>query len=484
MPSVNLTPEARDKIIRVIMGEAGGEPVQGMQAVAWVIRNRYDRKGGPGKAFARDLLTPDQFNSLDEKSPANLIAKLPATHPLYQRVGAIVDNVFDGNIPDPTKGATHFFNPRQALPSWANTLQGQTNIGGHRFGIDPTFGGSAAPTAGAGGLTYRPNVVQQFSPELQGGIDALKASLAGTGIPIDVVSGYRDPEHNAAVGGARGSQHMSHNAIDIALAGLPPEQQKMLVDRVLGVPAFRGFGYYPKSNSIHVDVRPGARVAWGSDYSSGSVGQGWQPWMLERVNNWRNAGVLGGGPNDTFPMSEAHKVTTERIASTPSPLLSGSAAPRAFYSGDGAGNATPLTVRSTPLQPPSEMFSPTPLGSKMPSLRLETMESPIVEQPRPSTSTLTPEQIASLQTEQGAPVSPLTRTGPLSSDEQRQLADPNRYGVDPKILAQLRVRQAGDPTTAAKLAPLSFGQIGSGPLNWLASLFGAGTGSSGSASSV
>lgn len=80
--------------------------------------------------------------------------------------------------------------------------------------------------------------------------------------PLTVTSGYRDPAKNAAVGGAKGSQHMHGNAFDISTAGLNQAQIQDMIRRAQSA-GFRGVGVY--NNSVHFDVGP-AR-AWGSDYT-------------------------------------------------------------------------------------------------------------------------------------------------------------------------------------------------------------------------
>ena len=67
--------------------------------------------------------------------------------------------------------------------------------------------------------------------------------------PVIVRSGYRTPEHNAAVGGATHSQHMLGTAADIEVAGYTGDQLAALA-RHFG---FTGIGI--ASNWIHVDVR-------------------------------------------------------------------------------------------------------------------------------------------------------------------------------------------------------------------------------------
>ena len=67
--------------------------------------------------------------------------------------------------------------------------------------------------------------------------------------PVVIRSGYRTPEHNAAVRGATHSQHMLGTAADIEVAGYTGDQLAALA-RYFG---FTGIGI--ASNWIHVDVR-------------------------------------------------------------------------------------------------------------------------------------------------------------------------------------------------------------------------------------
>ncbi len=63
--------------------------------------------------------------------------------------------------------------------------------------------------------------------------------------PINVISGYRDPAHNKAVGGASSSQHAYGTAADIGG-----------VDRGEATDCgFSGTGIAPNGDVVHVDVR-------------------------------------------------------------------------------------------------------------------------------------------------------------------------------------------------------------------------------------
>lgn len=79
-------------------------------------------------------------------------------------------------------------------------------------------------------------------------VDGLERYRRLLGRPVTVISGYRDPAHNAAVGGASSSQHLFGNAADI-----PPA---LPLDRVRALRAFSGIGVDRATGLVrHVDVR-------------------------------------------------------------------------------------------------------------------------------------------------------------------------------------------------------------------------------------
>jgi hypothetical protein len=80
---------------------------------------------------------------------------------------------------------------------------------------------------------------------------------------LEIVSGFRDPQRNARVGGAKGSQHIHGNAIDVNITNLTPEQRQVVIDTAIANGA-KGMGIYPGGRSLHFDTRETPAV-WGGD---------------------------------------------------------------------------------------------------------------------------------------------------------------------------------------------------------------------------
>jgi uncharacterized protein YcbK (DUF882 family) len=81
------------------------------------------------------------------------------------------------------------------------------------------------------------------------------------GTPIQITSGYRTDSHNAKVGGAKSSQHLTASAADIQATGWSPLQLALLWQGMvdLGLIPDGGLGVYSKW--IHVDI--GKPRRWG-----------------------------------------------------------------------------------------------------------------------------------------------------------------------------------------------------------------------------
>ena len=92
-------------------------------------------------------------------------------------------------------------------------------------------------------------------------LDKLQALRDRLGKPLIVRSAYRSPEHNRAVGGAKASKHMDGIAFDIAMANNDPVAFEVAAREV----GFLGFGYYPRSGFMHIDLGPARQ--WGEAFA-------------------------------------------------------------------------------------------------------------------------------------------------------------------------------------------------------------------------
>lgn len=73
------------------------------------------------------------------------------------------------------------------------------------------------------------------------------------GSPVVITSGHRCAKHNANVGGAKNSMHLTGKAADIKVRGiLPSEVHKYLTDKYQGKYGIGKYNYF-----THIDVRAG-----------------------------------------------------------------------------------------------------------------------------------------------------------------------------------------------------------------------------------
>ena len=113
----------------------------------------------------------------------------------------------------------------------------------------PNFSPAEISCRGTGRLKLHPKA-----------LDRLQALRDRLGKPLIVRSAYRSPAHNRAVGGARRSKHMDDTAFDIAMSNHDPVAFEAAAREV----GFLGFGFYPRSGFIHVDLGPARQ--WGERF--------------------------------------------------------------------------------------------------------------------------------------------------------------------------------------------------------------------------
>lgn len=81
------------------------------------------------------------------------------------------------------------------------------------------------------------------------------------GEPVRILSGYRSPEHNRRIGGARNSRHLLAQAADISVRSKTPRQLAAIIERLIATKQMKqgGLGVYP--GFVHYDVR-GTKARW------------------------------------------------------------------------------------------------------------------------------------------------------------------------------------------------------------------------------
>lgn len=120
--------EVDEKVIETLVYEAVGEGINGMTAVAEVIRNRAkDSCLAVGEdCYEAVVMAPDQFSCW------NSIEKLRTITPEeYQRAAQAWELSRSSNL---TKGAKYYHTINiKKVPSWASRVGWTVNIGNHRF---------------------------------------------------------------------------------------------------------------------------------------------------------------------------------------------------------------------------------------------------------------------------------------------------------------------------------------------------------------
>lgn len=113
--------------------EASGEGPNGELAVAFVLLNRI-KAGKWGSNLASVSLARKQFSCWNEDDPNRLrAARLDNSDPVIISAQKALNLALSGAIPDPTKGATHYYAASIQPPFWASSGNFLIQIGNHRF---------------------------------------------------------------------------------------------------------------------------------------------------------------------------------------------------------------------------------------------------------------------------------------------------------------------------------------------------------------
>ncbi|MDH4581393.1 cell wall hydrolase [Pseudomonas sp. BN415] len=133
-----------DILARTLWAEARGEGFGGMIAAGWTVRNRVEmdlhNDGKPdwwGEGYTAVCLKPWQYScwNKDDANYPFLSGAKPIPSAQYVRAREAAIAVIEGREPDPTAGATHYYNPKvvKKTPPWVKGAKPTVTIGNHRF---------------------------------------------------------------------------------------------------------------------------------------------------------------------------------------------------------------------------------------------------------------------------------------------------------------------------------------------------------------
>lgn len=122
-----------DTLARTLWGEARGEGVRGMQAVANVITNRVNRGGWYGATYQEVCLKPYQFSCwLDTDPNYEKLLRVNEKDSQFAQAVQIAKKAYNVELPDITGGAINY-HAKSVLPYWAKSMSKTATIGNHIF---------------------------------------------------------------------------------------------------------------------------------------------------------------------------------------------------------------------------------------------------------------------------------------------------------------------------------------------------------------
>lgn len=122
-----------DIVARTLWGEARGEGIAGMQAVANVIANRVKAGGWFGPGWKEVCQKPYQFSTWNPGDPnRSKVLAVTTADSDFRMALAIATQAVDGVLADITKGAL-YYHADYVTPTWADPAKITAEIGSHVF---------------------------------------------------------------------------------------------------------------------------------------------------------------------------------------------------------------------------------------------------------------------------------------------------------------------------------------------------------------
>lgn len=197
-----------------------------------------------------------EWTSLNNKTDAEI-------YKAYDQMISGGDQQTDTNTPNPASPTN--------IPSASDAQQ--TNAPSPMGGGEPSGGDSGQQTGAPSPMGG--NNPQGLGQGIEGKLKQLEGEFGG----LQVTSGYRSPEHNAKVGGAKNSAHMRGNAVDVKFGGGIPATLKFI--EMASKAGIGGIGVY-RPGSVHIDTE--SKRAWGPDYHAASIPQ----WAKQAIDSHLN----------------------------------------------------------------------------------------------------------------------------------------------------------------------------------------------------
>lgn len=134
MPDIlAVLPRDLDAATRTLFGECRGEPIEGQQGVAWVIKNRVESPHGWGTNVEEVCLSHHQFSCWLQADPnRNKLLALAPEDAEYKALFEVARSVMAGEVDDPTNGADHY-EVTGTTAFWAKDKTPSAVIGKHSF---------------------------------------------------------------------------------------------------------------------------------------------------------------------------------------------------------------------------------------------------------------------------------------------------------------------------------------------------------------
>lgn len=98
-------------------------------------------------------------------------------------------------------------------------------------------------------------IPERFHKNVQKLADNLQIIRDEANSPIHIISGYRHPNYNFKIGGAKYSQHLTASAADIVAKNMRPWKLRKLIRKLIKAGKIHNGGLGAYSNFTHYDIR-------------------------------------------------------------------------------------------------------------------------------------------------------------------------------------------------------------------------------------